>query len=276
MTTTTATLQSRETRVRFGGVLHSEWIKARSLRSPVWTAGATVGVAGIFAATVPLVTAIAPGEGADARSVIIENFGERPSLQALAFAFVLVQALIALIGVLLVSGERASGLANVTLAAVPKRTPVLAAKLVLSGILGFALGTLTAATSLVVAQPALAGIGMGGELWSFSGAQVVVGGAVSLALLSVMATAIGSMFSNTAAAAGAVLTLILIVPGIVGLVPVVGGYVAQALPSSAAMLLFQPADAVGWSAVLTGLLMLLGWAAVSTGLAAVSWKRRDV
>jgi ABC-2 type transport system permease protein len=273
---TTATLQNAESRVRFGGVLHSEWIKARSVRPPVWTAGATVGIAALFAATVPLVTVIAPSEGADARSVIIENFGERPSLQALGFAFVMVQALIALIGVLLVSGERGSGLAGVTLAAVPNRTPVLVAKLVLSGILGFVLGLFTAAASVAVAQPALAGIGMGGELWSLTGTQVVLGGAVSLALLSVIGTAIGSLFSNTAAAAGAVLTLVLIVPGIVGLVPVVGGYISQAMPSNAAMLLFQPADAAGWSTVVTGLLILLGWAAASTGLAAVTWKRRDV
>jgi ABC-2 type transport system permease protein len=273
---TSATLQTRDTRLRFGGVLESEWIKARSVRPPVVTAGVTVGLAALFAATVPLVTAVSPGEGADPRSVIIENFGERPSLQALGFAFVMVQALVALVGVLLVSGERGSGLLNVTLAAVPKRTPVLAAKLVLSGIVGFALGLLTTTATLAVAQPALAGIGMGGELWTATGLQVVLGGAVSLALLAVIATAIGSMFSNTAAAAGVVLTLILIVPGVVSLVPVIGNSISEALPSSAAMLLFQPADAVGWSTVITGLLVLLAWAVVSTGLAAVSWKRRDV
>ncbi|MFC0680042.1 ABC transporter permease subunit [Lysobacter korlensis] len=271
-----ATLHAPETRVRFGGVLRSEWIKARSVRPPMWTAAITVGAAALFAATVPLVTTVAPAEGADARSLLIENFGERPILQAMTFAFVLVQALIALIGVLLVSGERGSGLVNVTLAAVPKRTPVLLAKLLLSGIIGFALGVVAAAATVAVAQPALVGIGMGGDLWSATGAQVILGGAVSLGLLSVIATAIGSLFSNTAAAAGAVLSLILLAPGILGLLPVIGGYVSQALPSSAAMLLFQPADAVGWSTVLTGLLILLGWTAVSTGLAAVSWKRSDV
>lgn len=267
---------ARDVRVRFGGVLRSEWIKARTVRPPVWTAAVAVGTAALFAGSVPLATAVARAEGADARAVIVEHFGERPSLQTLAFTLALVQALIALVGVLLVSGERGSGLVNVTLAAVPRRTPVLFAKLALSGILGFALGLATAAAGIAVAQPALAAVGMGGELWTATGAQVVVGGAVSLSLLSVISTALGSLFPNTAAAAGAVLALLLIAPGIVGLVPVVGGQVSQALPSSAAMLLFQPADAVGWSTVATGLLMLVGWAAVSTGLAAVSWKRRDV
>jgi ABC-2 type transport system permease protein len=122
----------------------------------------------------------------------------------------------------------------------------------------------------------LAGIGMGDSLWTLSGLQVVLGGAVSLALLSTIATAIGSLFSNTAAAAGSVLALLLVVPGVLGLLPVVGGIVQQAMPGSAAMLLFQPADAVGWGTVLTGLLILLGWVAVSAGVAAVSWKKRDV
>ena len=271
-----ATTSVRESGVRFSGVLRSEWIKARSVRPPVWTAAVTIAAAALFAATVPLVTIVAPSEGADARSLIVENFGERPLLQAMGFGFVLVQALVALIGVLLVSGERGSGLMNVTLAAVPRRTPVLLAKLLLSGVVGLVLGIVAAAATVAVAQPALAGIGMGGDLLSPAATQVVLGGAVSLALLSVIATAIGSLFSNTAAGAGLVLSLILLAPGIVGLVPVVGGYISQALPSSAAMLLFQPADAVGWSTVLTGLLILVGWTATSTGLAAASWKRRDV
>jgi ABC-2 type transport system permease protein len=187
-----------------------------------------------------------------------------------------VQALVALFGVLLVSGERGSGLLNVTLAAVPKRTPVLVAKLAVSGATGFILGLATAAVTLVVAQPTFAGLGMGAHFWSPTGAQVLLGGAVSLALLAMLGTALGSLFRNTAAAAGAVLSLILIAPGLVGLLPGIGDTVSHLLPSSAGMILSQPADTIGWSTLATGLLVLVGWVAVSTGLAAVLWKRRDV
>jgi ABC-2 type transport system permease protein len=273
-----ATIDARpaEPRVRFTGVLRSEWIKARTVRPPVWIAAVTVGGAAVFAGVVPLVAAVTSTTGEDPRAVFLENLGDRPMLQALGYAFVTVQALVALIGVLLVSGERSSGLVDVTLATVPRRTPVIVAKLALSAAIGFMIGLAIAAASLLIAQPVLAGIGLGDSLWTLSGLQVVLGGAVSLALLSTIATAIGSLFSNTAAAAGSVLALLLVVPGVLGLLPVVGGIVQQAMPGSAAMLLFQPADAVGWGTVLTGLLILLGWVAVSAGVAAVSWKKRDV
>ncbi|MFC0681281.1 hypothetical protein ACFFGH_25910 [Lysobacter korlensis] len=276
MPSATIDTRSAEPRIRFSGVFRSEWIKARTVRPPVWIAGLTIVGAALYAATVPLITTVTSTTGEDPRAVIFENLGERPMLQALGYAYVTVQALVAVLGVLLVSGERASGLANVTLAAVPRRTPVILAKLSLSAVLGFGIGLTIAAAALLIAQPALAGIGMGDSLWTVSGLQVVLGGAVSLGLLSVIATAIASLFSNTAAAVGSVLALLLVAPGILGMLPVIGGTLQQAMPSSAAMLLFQPADAVGWSTVLTGLLIMAGWAAVSTAVAATSWKKRDV
>jgi ABC-2 type transport system permease protein len=273
---TTLPAPAAGTRVRFRGLAHSEWIKARSARPPVWTAAATVGTAAVFAGIVPLVAFVAPSEGESPTQIIAENYGDRPALQALGMIFVLVQALVALVGVLLVSGERGSGLLNVTLATVPRRTPVLVAKLVLSGAIGLVLGLVTALTALAVVQPSLAALGMGDSLWTGIGLQVVVGGSVSVALLSVIGTALASMFSNTATAAGFVLSLILIVPGLVAIIPVVGPVLSQALPSSAAKLLFQPADVTGWGTVFTGLLILVGWAVLSSVVAGVLWKRRDV
>jgi ABC-2 type transport system permease protein len=153
---------------------------------------------------------------------------------------------------------------------------VLAAKLAISGAVGFVLGLLSAGIAILVAQPTFSGLGMGEQFLTAIGAQVALGGAVASALIAVIATAIGSLFRNTATAAGAVLGLILIAPGLAGLLPVVGSTVNQFLPSSAGMLLSQPADTTGWSTLLAGLLVLLGWAVASTGLATVLWKRRDV
>lgn len=273
---TTLSAPADAAKVRFRGLANSEWIKARSARPPVWTAAATVGTAAVFAGIVPLVAFVAPSEGESPAAIIAENYGDRPALQALGMVFMLVQALVALIGVLLVSGERGSGLLNVTLAAVPRRTPVLVAKLVLSGAIGLVTGLVTSLTVLVIAQPSLAALDMGDSLWTGIGLQVVLGGSVSVALLSVIGTALGSLFSNTATAAGFVLSLILIAPGVVALIPVVGPIISGALPSSAAKMLFQPADVIGWGTVFTGLLILVGWTVASSVVAGVLWKRRDV
>ncbi|MHA6695002.1 hypothetical protein [Homoserinimonas sp. A520] len=276
MSTATLTDHPATERVRFRGLMRSEWIKATSVRAPIWTAIPTVGAAALFAGTVPLIALVSPLEGADPRALIVENFGEQPSLQVLMFVFILVQSLIALMGVLLVSGERGSGLINVTLAAVPSRTPVLVAKLLLSGVVGFAVGLASGLGAILVAQPALAALGMGDSLWTVAGLQVIAGGALSLALIAVVATALASLFSNTAAAAGVVLSLVLIAPSVIGLIPVIGVPLSQMLPSSAAMLMIQPADVVGSGTVVSGLLILLGWVAVTSVIAGLRWKRRDV
>jgi hypothetical protein len=70
--------------------------------------------------------------------------------------------------------------------------------------------------------------------------------------------------------------VILLLPGILGMIPVIGPIVAQVLPSSVGMLLLRPADQVGWPVVLLGLAALLAWVAAVTAVAAVRWKRRDV
>jgi ABC-2 type transport system permease protein len=276
MSSRTISLPASATRVRFIAVLRSEWIKARSVPAPSITAGATIGAAALFSLTVPIMTIIAPLGGTDAGPLISDAFGVRPSLRALAYGFTLTQPFIAVLGVLLVTSERASGLLNVTLAAVPKRNPVLGAKLVLSGASGFVLGLLVAGVTMLVTQPFLIAAGLADSLWSNVGVQVVLGGAASLALVSTLGTALGSLFTNTGAAAGVVLSFIVVVPSILRLLPGVGGVASQAMPSSAALLLIQPADIVDWSSLGIASFILVCWVAAATGVAALRWKRMDV
>lgn len=257
-------------------LLRSEWIKASTVQAPRWTTGSAIALAAFFASTILLVIAVAPAEGADPRALIIDNFGERPTLSVLAFTFTAVQALVALLGVLIVSGERGTGTAAVTLAAVPRRTPVLAAKLLVSAAAGFVVGVLAAAAAIVVVEPGLVGMGFDGGVWSAVGAQVVIGGAVSSAAAAVLGTALGSLFRNTAGAAGAVMSLFLIAPVILPIIPIVGNPASQFLPSSAGAILSRPVDEVGASMLLTGGAILAGWMIVSTVVATILWKRRDV
>lgn len=270
----TATAAPRQTTLP--RLLKSEWIKAATVQAPRWTTASAVAIAAFFASTVLLVVAVAPAEGADPRVLIADNFGDRPTLSVLAFTFAATQALVALLGVLLVSGERGTGTAAVTLAAVPSRTPVLAAKLLLSAVAGFAVGIVAGLVTIAIVEPSLAGLGFDGGIWSAVGAQVLVGGAVASAAAAVIGTALGSLFRNTAGAAGAVMSLFLIAPVILPIIPFVGGPVSQFLPTSAASLLSQPADATGWSTIAIGAATLAAWAAVSTVAATVLWKRRDV
>jgi ABC-2 type transport system permease protein len=188
----------------------------------------------------------------------------------------LAQLLVVTLGVLVVSAERSSGLLATTLPAVGRRTPILAAKLLVSGVAAFVLGLITAIACWAVVQPGLAVLGRADWRVDAITVQVMVGTALYLALISMLATALGSLFRSTAAGLGLVLGLILLLPALLPLIPVVGPIAAQVLPSSAGMLLLRPVDQVGWATVLLGAGVLLAWVTAATAVAAVLWKRRDV
>lgn len=257
-------------------LLRSEWIKAVTVNGTRWTSASVVATAAFFASTVALVVAVAPTAGEDPKVLLARSFGDRPTISVLAFTFTAVPALIALLGVLLVSSDRGTGALAVTLAAVPGRTPVLVAKLLLSGAAGFVLGLLAALATIAVVLPATALIGMPDAFWNATTAQVVLGGALGSALIAVLATAIGSLFRSTAGAAGTVLSLLLVAPVVLSIVPVVGGPVSRILPTSGMAALSSPADTAGAGTVLAGMLILAAWVTVSTALATVLWRRRDL
>jgi len=263
-------------RVTFRGVLRSEWIKLRSLRSSVWAAVLAVGTTALFTGLIAIGFLVAPTSGEDPVEIIDATFGDRPAIGALGFVILISQSIVAILGVLVVSTERGSGLLAVTATAVPRRTPILAAKLVVSAVAGFVLGLVSSAVTYLLLQPALAALGMEAWIVDAPTVQALIGGAVYLALIAVFGTALGSLFRSTAAGLGLVLGIILAAPALLPMIPVIGGTLARILPTSVGMLLFQPFDEVGWTTVLTGLAILLAEVAAAAVVAGALWKRRDV
>lgn len=274
MTTTTAPLRRSPT---LGRTLHSEWIKLRSLRSTYWAAVLTVLSVFLMSSGLILAISLVPSEvNPDPRAVILDQAGENPSITTLAFGYMFAQYVVAILGVLIISAERGPGLLNMTLAAVPQRTPVYAAKLLLSAAAGFGLGLVCSLISFFSVQPALGRLGLGADILDVRVIQVILGGSVYLGVIALVSTALGSLFRSTASGGGVMLGLLLFAPGLAGLIPGIGGILAQILPSTAGRMVYQPADTIGWPTVLTGLLILLGWAVISSVVAAVLFKRRDV
>lgn len=104
-------------RVTFAGASLSEWIKFRSLRSSWFTLSA--GLLGFF--VISLVIAYNTGRGARLAP-------EDAAASGTSQGYLLAELLIGVLGVLFVSGEYGTGMIRSTLAAVPKRIPVLYAK----------------------------------------------------------------------------------------------------------------------------------------------------
>jgi ABC-2 type transport system permease protein len=108
----------------FGDVLAMEWIKLRSLRSTTW----------VLAAGMLVTAALGMVAGFNTRSVTGD-----PTSNVLS-GVILGQVVVGVLGVLCVTSEYSSGLIRVTLAAVPRRRLVLAAKACAFGALALVAG----------------------------------------------------------------------------------------------------------------------------------------
>ena len=124
---------------RFRHVARSEWIKLRSLRSTWWTLGITVCGATAMAVVIGLNTRNPEGD-------LTNNVlgGIIPGL-----------LLTGVLGVLMMTSEYTSGMIRATLAAVPRRNLVLAAKAAVFGIVALAAGEAAAFISFAAGGAAL-------------------------------------------------------------------------------------------------------------------------
>lgn len=264
-------------RLTFRRVIRAEWLKAATVRSTYWTIAAAIATVLLFAGGILFIVTLAPSsEVPDRAAVLIDNYGQVPSLGVMGFAFMFAYALVAVMGVLLIGPERATGLLAATIAVVPRRTPVFAAKLLVSAAFGAAIAFVGAVAAFLVVQPQLAPLGMGSTIADPEVLQVLAGGMAFLALIAMLSTAIASLFRGTAAGMGTVLGLLLVAPVILPLVPGIGAELAGWLPSTAGMMLFQSAAQGGWQPILTGGLVLLAWTVGSVILGGARFMRREV
>jgi ABC-2 type transport system permease protein len=245
--------------VPFRAVLRSEWTKLWSLRS-TWWCGAiyllVVGGAGWMAAA---------GTQSSAQAEV--------AVQAALVGFGFGQLVLVVLGVLVVSSEFASGMALVSLTAVPRRTRLLLAKtlvfaawcLMFSGVLAvvcaLAARTLTAVPGGVQPDDP--------DVLRTLGLQV--GAAVLVGVLSV---ALGAVLRSTAGAVGVGMALVFVAPPVLALA---GGdlasRVSQALP---ALRVGQDAFLAVTTTWPVGMAVVAAWAAGLWVLAAAVLERRDV
>ncbi|MFC4022108.1 ABC transporter permease [Micromonospora sp. GCM10011542] len=199
----TATVPA-DARVTWWRVVRSEWIKFRSLRSSLIMLAATVVLlAGLGLAFSTVLATNPPEAGTPAAP------GGPSSLDPLGASLGgvnLAQLLIGTLGVLLVAGEYSTGMIRSSLAAVPKRWPVLGAKVVVLAAVSLAVLAPVALLTFLGGQSILGadGISLGDE----GVLRAVLGAAVYLAGVGVLGMALGALLRNTA---GAITSLVVLV-----------------------------------------------------------------
>jgi ABC-2 type transport system permease protein len=260
-------------RVTLTRVIKSEWIKFWSLRSTVATlavaAGLLIGIgllaSSLFTGDAATATAAGPpGPGSAADPV-------SAALAGTTFA----QLAFGTLGVLLMAGEYGTGMIRSSMAAVPKRLPVLWAKIAVFAGVAFVVALASAAIAFTGGQ---ALIGDGGASWSDPGvARAVIGTAVVLTGSGVLGVGLGAVLRSTPTAITALFGVLFLLPGVAGLLlPDSWSSAVEYLPSNAAGAFTAVTQATDALTPWAGLTVFLGYVAVAVIAAAGRLKRSDV
>jgi ABC-2 type transport system permease protein len=256
-------------RVSQARVVRSEWTKLRSLPSTAWSLLTTVVLIVGFGAVYCLVRVTRPPR----QPADISAFD--PTAISLTGVH-LAQLAIGVLGVLLITGEYATGMIRASLAAVPGRLPVLWGKAIV-----YALTTLTLCLpatfgAFLVGQSILSVEHLDTTLGHPGAARAVLGSALYLTAVGLLGLGLGALLRNTAAAIASLFGLLFALQIVVGFLPDSwSDKIYKYLPAPAGIAVTSarpdPASLGPW----TGLGVFCLYAAVVLGLAAWQLRRGD-
>ena len=194
-------------------VLLSEWIKLRSLRSTLFALLAVVAL------TVGLGVLISALRANDFNQ---NGFHPGPHFDRTLVSLrgiYLAQLPIGVLGVLLITGEYATGMIRATVAAVPKRLPVLWAKALVFTVVAFVVGGIASLAAFLGGQAMLHSAHEGVALGSPGAARAVLGGALYLTVVGLLGVGLGFLLRNTAGAIATLFGLLLVLPVLAAALP---------------------------------------------------------
>ena len=256
-------------RLTFTGVVKAEWLKLRTLRS-TWI---TLGVAVLVLVAAALLVSSHLHDDL-AHPSLRGDRGPRNALTTPLLGYNIAQLVIAVLGVLTISGEYATGMIRSSFAAVPKRLPVLWAKLLVFGAVALAASTVGVLAAFFAGQAILGSYGR--SLTSANAPRAVFGLAVYLMIVGLLALAIGFMVRSTAGGIATVVGVLLVLPGVLEAFGTSWATTASHyLPSNAGQGLFGVDNDPGTLSAWAGLGVLVLWLAAATAGAAVLVTRRD-
>lgn len=266
----------RDAHVTFLGELRAEWIKFTAVRSTPWILGVTVlvmiGIAAMSAWSFSFL--LDNPEETGGAAAFPADFDW--AAQAAGAGYIMAQIVVAVLGVMVVTGEYTTGQIRSTLAAVPRRLPVLAAKGVVVTIASFVTGLLGVALGALVALPLLSShditldLSRDGTLLSLLGAPLYL---VAVALFSL---GVGTMLRHTAGGIAVAVLIFFVLPMIwPNLAPDFFQDTSPYLPSIAGARLMEGVDPDAVLSPWQGYGVMLAWAALALLGGAVLLRRRD-
>jgi ABC-2 type transport system permease protein len=269
-TTTWRPPDPADPRPRFVDLLRSEWTKMRTLRSTFWALLAMVVVSiGLTCVATAVVASQWDTMSPEDRAHLVADPVGLIFQPAASYA----QIAICVLAVMTIAGEYSTGTMRTTLAAVPRRWPVVAAKAIVFGIVAFVASEIVAVVGYLLGRMFL-----GAHVHVGTDVRPILGFGLYLVTIGLFALAVATILRHVAGSITAVLALIIVLPNVVSFLPGKWGeYSSTYLPGGdgGQMIMSSGRDP---SAVVTpwqGYGVLLVWAVATLVLAAVTLTRRS-
>jgi ABC-type transport system involved in multi-copper enzyme maturation permease subunit len=250
-------------------VVRAEWIKFVSVRSNVISlvaAGVLLVLFGaLFSSLAGSDEALPPNATAGTGSLAMSFGGMNLS-----------QLVLGVLGAVFVAGEYTTGMIRTMFAAVASRSSVLRAKAIVLGTGTWIVMTTASFVVFFAGQAVYAGDGATYALTDDGVLRAVIGGGVYGAGIVLMGLALGFLLRSTAAAIGTLVGVLMIAPGLVGLLPdAVGESIGKILPSNAgqAFLAVEGGDMLLSPGA--GFAVFAAWTVGLLAAAMVTLRRRD-
>jgi hypothetical protein len=241
---------------RFAHVARMEWIKLRSLRSTWWTLAVTVAAAAAIAVAVGVNTE-------DATADLTNN-----ALAGISVGLLLT----GILGVLTATSEHSSGTIRSTLAAIPNRPLVLAAKAAVFGAVALVAGEAASFVAFFAGRAALPAGVAGPALGQPGVLRAVALGGAGYCLIGLLGLGLGAVVRHTPVAVGLLVGGVYVVAQLgAALAPVLMPYLPIAIVANS-LTVVQAGMAIGDVRFLSpwaGLGVLAAYAALA--LAAGAW-----
>ncbi|BCY10726.1 ABC transporter permease [Actinoplanes sp. L3-i22] len=263
-----------DTRLKVTGprVLRSEWAKLRSLRS-TWI---TLGLALLFLLGLGVIATLRYKSGIGDDRPADRDFADATTYSLSLFGVSFALIAIGVLGVMTSSGEYTSGMIRSTLAAVPRRLPMLWSKAAVYGALAFLVGVAGAVLVFLIGSGILSGTTIAMSVSDDGVLRGVLGVGLYLGLVGVIGVALGVLLRSTAGGISLLIGTLLLVPGLSQLLPASWrSNLTPYLPSDAGESIYALHHVDGTLSAGAGLLVLLGWTVLALGGAAYRLTRSD-
>jgi ABC-type transport system involved in multi-copper enzyme maturation permease subunit len=258
----------RVTQLRVG---RSEWTKLWTVRSTKWT----LGVATLLLVGLPCL--VATIMASHWNSMTPQEQANHNPLDVLGAGVGSAQLAIAVLGVLVITAEYSTGMIRASFTAVPKRLPVLWAKI---GVFGLTTVALSAPAVLIAywatkaifhSQPTMQ-VSLSDPGW----ARTIVGLILYVPLVGIFALGLGAIVRNTAAGISLFAAIFFVIPPLLLLLPSSWrDPVEPYLPGNAAQAIATWHNDSHTLNPGPGAIVLLGYIVLVIGVAAILLRRRD-